>query len=112
MKLDLLTTVDNLIDAELLASNLRNHGIESVLLNKNFSSLFPNYFGIMGSGIQIKVFSEDIEAAREIANLNSGKIQCPNCKSEKLTINIERRGWRTALFFICYVVCRTNWKSN
>lgn len=51
----------------------------------------PHFFGIMGSGIQIKVHDVDIEIAREIADLNEAKVHCPNCKSENLTINIEKR---------------------
>ena len=98
MELALLATVDNSIDAELIASKLRNHGIEVYLFNKHFSSLMPHFFGIMGSGIQIKVSPNDIELAREISNLNNGKVLCPNCKSEKLTLNIEKRKNKIGLF--------------
>lgn len=53
MKTVILTSCNNSVEAEFIRGNLANEGIESFVSNENYTSLFPNMNGAMGSGIQI-----------------------------------------------------------
>lgn len=68
MKTVILTSCNNSVEAKLIQGNLANEGIESFTSNENFTSLYPNMNGAMGSGIQIFVFEKDAEQALEIIN--------------------------------------------
>lgn len=46
-----LTTCNDSFEANLIKDKLENEGIECFLTNENFTSLFPIYNGILGSGI-------------------------------------------------------------
>lgn len=93
-----LTTVDNSIDAHMLQNKLEREGIFSYLLHENFTNLFPHYFGILGSGIQIMVLMDDLSKAREIAHLDEHKITCPNCGSDQIDLKNKFTAGMIALF--------------
>jgi hypothetical protein len=61
-----LTTCDNLPEAYSIKNRLNNEGIDSFLSNENFTSLMPNYYNLLGSGIQIVVLESDLEKSREL----------------------------------------------
>jgi predicted RNA-binding Zn-ribbon protein involved in translation (DUF1610 family) len=86
-----LTTCDNSINAHLLKNILENEGIECYIVNEYFSTLMPHFYGIFGSGVQVKVKKEDLQKAREIAQLDEEKVTCPNCGSINLELNIEKK---------------------
>ena len=66
MKTVILTTCDNSTEAHLIRGNLASEGIESFLSNENYTSLYPNMSGLIGSGIDIMVAEEDLEHALQI----------------------------------------------
>ena len=58
-----LTTCDNAVEANMIKNLLTNEGITCFLTNENFTSLMPNYTGMMGAGIQIMIDEKDAEKA-------------------------------------------------
>lgn len=100
MSTEVLATLPNSIDAHLLKSKLENEGIESFLMNENFSSWFPIYYNILGGGVQVVVKRGDLVRAREIAKLDSGKVTCPACGSLNIELAYERPQRKAALLFI------------
>lgn len=100
MTTEVLTTFPNSIDANLLKNQLENEGIESFLINENFSDLFPVYYNVLGGGVQVVVKREDLARAREIAKLDSGKVTCPACGSVNIELAYERPKRKAALLFI------------
>ncbi|WP_422359492.1 DUF2007 domain-containing protein [Reichenbachiella sp.] len=85
MKLTLLTTCDNSIDANLMRTKLEHEGIPCFLNNENFTNLMPNYYNLFGSGVRVMVPDEFLEQAKEILQLSDGVLKCPNCKSENIS---------------------------
>lgn len=82
----LITCLDS-IEAYQIKNKLEDDGISCFLTNENFTSLFPNYFGILGSGVQVMIEEKDLYRALSIVNsdkLDSTIVKCPNCKSEKI----------------------------
>lgn len=86
MNTEVLITCSNTIDAHVIKSKLLSEGIQCFLNNEHFTSLMPQYFGILGSGVQVVVNKHDLEKAREIISLNNQEITCPNCRSNKLNL--------------------------
>ncbi len=82
MKTVILTSCNNSVEAKLIQGNLANEGINSFTSNENFSSLYPNMNGAMGSGIQIFVNEADAERALKVINANDRTVHCTTCQSE------------------------------
>ncbi|MEQ8519421.1 MAG: DUF2007 domain-containing protein [Cytophagales bacterium] len=99
-----LTTVDNSIQAELVCNKLRNHGIEPIIFNEHFTTLMPQYYGMMGSGIQNKVKDSDQKYAIEILDLNSQSTVCPNCKSNKIEFKSNNSGFLKSVFYFIALI--------
>ncbi len=70
MKTVILTSCNNATEAHLIQGNLANEGIESMISNENYTSLYPNMNGAMGSGIQILVNEADAERALAVIQGN------------------------------------------
>lgn len=85
MKLTLLTTCDNSIDANLMRTKLEHEGIPCFLNNENFTNLMPHYYNLLGSGVRVMIPDEFLEQAKEILQLREGILKCPNCKSENIS---------------------------
>lgn len=81
MKTVILTSCSNSVEAKLIQGNLANEGIDSIISNENFTSLYPNMNGAMGSGIQIFVNEEDAERALKLINANDRSVHCTSCDS-------------------------------
>ena len=81
MKTVILTSCNNSVEAKLIQGNLANEGIESMIFNENYTSLYPNMGGAMGSGIQIFVNEEDAERALKVINANDRSVHCTSCDS-------------------------------
>lgn len=85
MKLILLTTCDNSIDANLMRTKLEHEGIPCFLNNENFTNLMPNYYNLLGSGVRVMVPDKFFQQAKDILKLPEGNLKCPNCKSENIS---------------------------
>ncbi|UII19635.1 putative signal transducing protein [Fulvivirga ligni] len=100
MKLVVLTTLDNSIDANLLRSKLESEGIPCFLHNENVTNLIPYSFNILGGGVRVLVPDDQLEASRELAQLNEEKIHCPNCGSDNIKNRLEKWWIKLYLIFI------------
>lgn len=89
----ILTSCNNAFDAELIQGNLANEGIESIISNENYTSLYPNMNGAMCSGIQILIEEKDAERALQIINAMEPKVACPKCGSEDIKQKIDKSFW-------------------
>ncbi len=90
MRTIILTTCNNLFEANLIKGTLENNDIQCFLTNENFSSLMPHYNGVMGSGIQIMIDESDFEIAHRLISQDDTKtkIECPNCHSSNITFSL------------------------
>lgn len=81
-----LTTCNDSFEASLIKDKLEDEGIECFLTNENFTSLFPNYNGILGSGIQVMIDEKNLERALEIIKdkQTENVIRCPECNSDQV----------------------------
>jgi len=102
-----LLTCDNIQEAYFIKNRINNEGIDCFLTNENFTSLMPNYFNILGSGIQIVVIESDYEKSREIVK---DKIEpetveqiCPFCGSDKISLQLGKHK-RLKIFYILLVM--------
>ena len=66
MKTVILTSCNNSFEAKIIQGNLANEGIESMISNENYTSLYPNMNGSMGSGIQVFVDEADVEKSMHV----------------------------------------------
>ena len=91
-----LKTCDNILEANILKGRLENEGIRCFLTNENFTSLFPHYFGILGTGVQIMVHKNDYQRASGILKItqestqNSEKV-CPACGSVNIGFGLGKK---------------------
>jgi hypothetical protein len=118
METIVLKTFVSATDAHLARIRLENNGISCFVANENFSSLMPNYFGMMGSGIQLVVFENDSSKALEVlsANETGGDLICPNCGSNSIEFGMGKTGlakWLVVLMsFLAFIplsnIRRTN----
>lgn len=90
MKTVILTSCNNAVEASLIQGNLANEGIQSFISNENYTSLYPNMNGAMGSGIQIFVNEEDAERALIVINKSDQSIHCLNCHSKNVKLKGEK----------------------
>jgi hypothetical protein len=94
MKTASLITCENLIEAYLIKGRLANEGIESFLINQNFTYLMPLYNNMLGSGIQIIVIENDYHNAREIITdklkPNNKELICPYCNSNSIGLGLGK----------------------
>lgn len=93
MKFVHLITFSDTINAHLVRTKLESVGIPCILTNENFTNLMPNYYNIMGSGVQVLVPEDQLENAQEITQINDTKLECPNCKSIEVVNDIESKLW-------------------
>ncbi|MEQ9304842.1 MAG: DUF2007 domain-containing protein [Marinoscillum sp.] len=90
MSLSELATFDNSLTANMLKTKLEIEGIPCFLNNENFTNMMPLYFNMLGSGVRVMVPTDQLERAKEIAKIESGKLSCPNCESTKIMNSVER----------------------
>ena len=99
MKTELLTTCPTNYQAEIIKGILSSEGITCMLINSNFSSLVPMYYGIFGSGVQVRVFEMDLERAKIVVNLEDDYNECPNCGSKDVVLTFKNWKERLLVFF-------------
>lgn len=90
MKTVIITSCNNSVEAKLVQGNLANEGIESMISNENYTSLYPNMNGAMGSGIQILVDENDTERALKVIQGNDRTVHCPSCNSADVNQLIKK----------------------
>jgi hypothetical protein len=90
MRTIILTTCNTLFEAHLIKGMLENNDIKCFLTNENFSSLMPQYNGVLGAGINIVVDESDFEKAQNliIEQDTKTKIECPNCQSTNIKFGL------------------------
>jgi hypothetical protein len=106
MKTVILTTCNSVFEANLIKGMLDNNEIECFLTNENFSSLMPQYNGVMGSGINIVVDESDLEKAQRLisAQDTKAKIECPNCQSSNITFGLGTNKIKKILMIVMSVL--------
>lgn len=86
MSTKLLLTCNNSIEANLIKTKLDDSEIFCFLTNENFSSIMPQYFQMLGSGVRVMVNEEDFNDAVEILGLNDkSEVKCPECNSANIS---------------------------
>ncbi|SMD32399.1 Putative signal transducing protein [Reichenbachiella faecimaris] len=100
MKLVLLTTCDNSIDANLIRTKLEHEGIPCFLNNENFTNLMPHYYNLLGSGVRVMISDELLDQAKEIIQLPDGRLKCPNCNSKNISNKAKPILERLKIIFI------------
>ena len=103
MALKLLTTCDSVLSANLLKTKLESEGIYCFLNHENFSNLMPHFYNMLGSGVQVMVSSDQLEQAQRIAQLDDGKLKCPNCSSTNIANDSERKAGKLKLIAIAFL---------
>ena len=86
MKTVILKTCETSYEAHLIKHKLESEQIDCFIANENFANLMPNYYEILGNGVQIYVSENDLErASKLIAHNNENiKVACPNCGSSNI----------------------------
>lgn len=100
MKTVILTSCNNSTEAELIRGNLANEGIASFVSNENYTSLYPNMNGAMGSGIQIFVNEADAERAMKVINGNDRSVYCTSCNSADVNQIVSKNLLKSATILI------------
>ncbi len=97
-----LTTCDNAVEANMIKNLLTNEGITCFLTNENFTSLMPNYTGMMGAGIQIMIDEKDAEKASGFLASRTGEAEltCPNCNSTNVTFGLGLNQFKKIFFIL------------
>jgi hypothetical protein len=95
----ILITCNTIAEAHLVKGMLENNGIACFLNNENFTSLMPQFNGMMGAGVQVVVDEADYEKASELVGLNTvnNEIICPECHSTNIKFGLGTRKARKIL---------------
>jgi len=109
MKTTVLKTFESATEAHLARIRLEDEGISCFVANENFSVLMPNYFGMMGSGIQLVVFENDASKALQVLSESDAlnELSCPNCGSNSIEYGMGKTGlakWLVVLMsFLAFI---------
>jgi predicted RNA-binding Zn-ribbon protein involved in translation (DUF1610 family) len=88
-----LMTCYSIFEAYQIKDKLEAEGIACFLTNENFSSLLPNYSGVMGSGVHIMIEETSLKQASEVIKPDKSEsvIACPNCNSTEIAFSIGEK---------------------
>lgn len=93
MKTVTLMTCDDAMQAHILQGALENEGIESILHNENFSTLYRNCVNSI-AGVDILVAEEDYEKAVRVLRENQSWPEdlklCPYCGSTDIKPSLKK----------------------
>lgn len=83
-----LITLTNEVEASMLVNILESSGMKVIVSNIHFSRLYPHYYNILGSGVNVFVDENDYEDASEYISKEyyTKNKCCPNCESTSLKI--------------------------
>lgn len=98
MKTVKLITCNDAMKAHILQGALENEGIESILQNENFSTLYKGFQNSI-SGVDILVMDVDYEKAVQVLKENESWPEeltlCPYCGSSDIKLVLKRgKRWR------------------
>lgn len=98
-----LTTCNSIIEANLIKNLLENEEIECFLTNENFTTLMPNWNGILGSGIQVMIDEKDSDRALTLIAPQSSEsdLKCPNCNSDNVIFGFGYHRFKK-IFFVLF----------
>ena len=89
-----LITSDNITDAYFIKNKLNNEGIDCFLTNENFTTLLPNHYNLLGSGVQVVVLESDYEKSKELIKdkLEPENVEkvCPYCGSTDIKMGFGK----------------------
>lgn len=92
MKTVKLITCNDAMQAHILQGALENEGIESILHNENFSTLYKNCVNSI-AGVDILVMEEDYEKAVQVLKDNESWPEeltlCPYCGSQDIKLVLK-----------------------
>lgn len=93
MKTVKLITCDDAMKAHILQGALENEGIESILHNENFSTLYRNCVNSI-AGVDILVMEEDYEKAVQVLKDNESWPEeltlCPYCGASDIKVVLKK----------------------
>lgn len=98
MKTVKLITCDDAVKAHILQGALENEGIESMLCNENFSTLYKGTASSI-SGVDLLVVEEDYDKAVQVLRDNGSWQEeltlCPHCGSSDIRLTLKKgKRWR------------------
>lgn len=95
MKTVKLITCNDAVQAHILQGALENEGIESILHNENFSTLYKGFVNSI-AGVDILVMEEDYEKAVQVLKENQSwpeeLVLCPYCGSSEIKFALKKGG--------------------
>ena len=105
-----LITSDTLTEAYFIKNRLNNEGIDCFLTNKYFTTLSPNYFNVLGSGVQVFVMESDYEKSRELVKdkLEPENVEkvCLFCGSTVISIGFgKHRRLKIFNVLLAFLIC-------
>lgn len=96
-KIIVYTAFDTTVEANLAKTKLDAYGIPCFLSDENFVNLYPIRNEVF-PGTRLHIFESDAARVSELLNETpkletDGEIQCPVCKSKKVSLVTSRKGW-------------------
>ena len=95
MKTVKLITCNDAMQAHILQGALENEGIESILHNENFSTLYKGFVNSI-AGVDILVMEDDYEKAVQVLRDNQSwpeeLVLCPYCGSSDIKFALRKEG--------------------
>lgn len=78
---------------------LEENGIDGFVFGENFMNTFPAMYGVLGSGVELRVRTEDYEKALKILEPeNAVPDCCANCGSQNIVFGYGKNGISKILF--------------
>lgn len=101
-----LTTCNNVMDANLIKGMLENNGIECFLVNENTTTLLPHFNGMLGSGVQVVVWNDDLATAAQLLNPTpqDQPVTCPNCHSTNVKLSLGKGRFKKIIAVIISIL--------
>lgn len=96
-------TAKDTFEANLVKSKLEEAGIKAFIENETISSVIPNFTGMMGLYLNIKVDNADKDLALEVLEIEKScqEIKCPNCGSENIEFTFGENKFKK--YFIIFI---------
>lgn len=96
-------TAKDTFEANLVKSKLEEAGIKAFIEKETISSVLPNFKGMMGLYLNVKVDNADKDLALEVLEIkkNNQEIKCPNCGSENIEFTFGENKFKK--YFIIFI---------
>lgn len=87
---------------------LEENGIDAFVFGENFMNTFPNMYGILHAGIELRVREADYEKAVSLLKTEDEEtVCCPNCGSADMVYGFGKKGFAEILFSVLSVLVWT-----